>query len=112
MVWAWWLTEMSTGPGVDGHDGAAAHHIGEPRWAMAIAVIAAEVLHATLPSTVRSIGPVWIYPTVVIGLLLVLVIGDPGRIDKRDAVASRRQRSADRLHLASSTRRARSTWSD
>jgi hypothetical protein len=74
----------STGPGATDAT-AAAHHIGEPRWAMAIAVIAAEVLHATLPPSVRSIGAAWIYPTVVIGLLLVLVIGDPGRIDKRDA---------------------------
>jgi hypothetical protein len=60
------------------------HHRGEPRWAMAAAVLASEVLHATLPPAIRSIGQVWIYPTVVIGLLLVLVIGDPGRIDKRD----------------------------
>jgi hypothetical protein len=63
---------------------STSHHIGEPRWAMAIAVIAAEVLHATLPRSVRSIGAVWIYPTVVLGLLLILVIGDPGRIDKRN----------------------------
>lgn len=60
------------------------HHRGEPRWAMAAAVLAAEVLHATLPPQIRSIGQVWVYPTVVIGLLIVLVIGDPGRIDKRD----------------------------
>jgi hypothetical protein len=63
---------------------ATRHHIGEPRWAMAIAVLACEFLHATLPLSVRSIGAVWVYPTVVIGLLLVLIIGDPGRIDKRD----------------------------
>ncbi|HTR70688.1 MAG TPA: hypothetical protein VMH41_10735 [Mycobacteriales bacterium] len=63
---------------------ATSHHIGEPRWAMAIAVIAAGALHATLPDNVRSLGAPWIYPTVVVGLLLVLVVGDPGRIDKRD----------------------------
>jgi hypothetical protein len=60
------------------------HHRGEPRWTMAATVVAAEVLHATLPHNIRSIGWIWVYPTVVIGLLLVLVIGDPGRIDKRD----------------------------
>jgi hypothetical protein len=60
------------------------HHIGEPRWAMAAAVVTAEVLHATLPASIRAVGWVWVYPTVVLGLLLVLVIGDPGRIDKRD----------------------------
>jgi hypothetical protein len=60
------------------------HHRGEPRWAMAATVVAAEVLHATLPTQIRSLGWIWVYPTVVLGLLLVLVIGDPGRIDKRD----------------------------
>jgi hypothetical protein len=60
------------------------HHRGEPRWAMAATVLATEALHATLPANIRSIGQTWVYPTVVIGLLLVLVIGDPGRIDKRD----------------------------
>jgi hypothetical protein len=51
---------------------------------MAATVLAAEVLHATLRQNLRTLGPIWIYPTVVLGLLLVLVIGDPGRIDKRD----------------------------
>ena len=51
---------------------------------MAGTVLATELLHATLPPDIRSIGQLWIYPTVVIGFLLVLVIGDPGRIDKRD----------------------------
>ena len=59
-------------------------HRGEPRWAMAAAVLAAAVLHATLPPQIRAVGQVWVYPTVVFGLLAVLVIGDPGRIDKRD----------------------------
>jgi hypothetical protein len=63
---------------------AERQHIGEPRWAMAAAVLATEVLHATLPSDIRAVGWVWVYPTVVFGLLLVLVIGDPGRINKRD----------------------------
>ena len=50
---------------------------------MAAAVFAAIVFHATLPHQIR-VGPLWLYPVVAIGLLLVLVIGDPGRIDKRD----------------------------
>ena len=49
---------------------------------MAVAVLATEVLHATLPTQIRGVGQVWVYPTVVVGLLAVLVIGDPGRIDK------------------------------
>src|ERR1039458_2731020 len=59
------------------------HHKGEPRWAMAVAVLVAEALHVSLPSQVRSVGQVWIYPVIGIGLLLVLVIGDPGRINNR-----------------------------
>jgi len=60
------------------------HHRGEPRWAMALTIVAAEILHASLPPQIRVIGQGWIYPTVVFGLLIILVIGDPGRIDKRD----------------------------
>ena len=59
-------------------------HRGEPRWAMAAAVVIAALLHSTLPTQIRAVGQVWVYPTVVIGLLVVLVVGDPGRIDKRD----------------------------
>lgn len=57
-------------------------HKGEPRWAMAAAVLAAELLHLTLPGQVR-VAADWIYPVIGIGLLLVLVIGDPGRINNR-----------------------------
>ena len=39
---------------------------------MAVAVLATEVLHATLPTQIRRVGQVWVYPTVV-GLLVVLV---------------------------------------
>jgi hypothetical protein len=58
-------------------------HKGEPRWAMAVAVLVAEALHVSLPSQVRTLGQVWIYPVIGVGLLLVLVIGDPGRINNR-----------------------------
>ena len=59
-------------------------HTGEPRWAMAGTVLAAAGLHATLPDDVKFIGQLWIYPFVVGVLLLVLVVGDPGRIDRTD----------------------------
>ncbi|HEY5356540.1 MAG TPA: hypothetical protein VIJ82_02395 [Streptosporangiaceae bacterium] len=52
---------------------------------MAVTVLAAELLHVALPSQVRSLSQAWIYPVIGIGLLLVLVIGDPGRIDNRAA---------------------------
>ena len=60
------------------------HHRGEPRWAMAVTVLAAAALHATLPLQIRFVGAEWMYPSIVIGLLVILIIGDPGRIDKRD----------------------------
>lgn len=50
---------------------------------MATAVLIAVGLHTTLPDQV-IVEPRWIYPTVGVALLLVLVIGDPGRIDKPD----------------------------
>jgi len=59
-------------------------HKGEPRWAMAGTVLAAAGMHATLPDDVKFIGQLWIYPFVVGVLLLVLVVGDPGRIDRTD----------------------------
>jgi len=57
---------------------------GEPRWAMAGTVLAAAGLHATLPTEVRLIGQAWLYPSIVGVLLLVLIVGDPGRIDRTD----------------------------
>jgi hypothetical protein len=45
-------------------------------------VLAAELLHLTLPSDISAVGR-WIYPVITLTLLLVLVIGDPGRIDNR-----------------------------
>ncbi len=58
--------------------------IGEARWPMASAVIAAMVLTFLLPEDLR-LAPPWVLPLVE-GLLLVLVIaGDPGRITRRSA---------------------------
>ena len=55
---------------------------GEPRWPMACAVIAAMVLTALLPEALRA-GPRLLLP-VLEGLLLVaLIAGDPGKIDRR-----------------------------
>jgi hypothetical protein len=59
-------------------------HLGEPRWAMVVAVLTAVALHATLPTRLREVGTAWSYPVVVSVLLVVLIVGDPGRIDKRD----------------------------
>jgi hypothetical protein len=57
---------------------------GEARWPMAGAVLAAMVLTILLPDTVR-LGPGWLLP-VIEGVLLVAVIaGDPGKIDRRSS---------------------------
>jgi uncharacterized membrane protein len=56
--------------------------IGEARWPMAGAVVAAMVLTILLPSEIRIL-PVWVSPTVEGVLLIALVIGDPGAIDRR-----------------------------
>ena len=56
--------------------------VGEARRPMAGAVVAAMVLTILLPGTLR-LGPQWVLPLIE-GLLLVAVIaGDPGRINRR-----------------------------
>ncbi|MFF3429652.1 hypothetical protein [Streptomyces sp. NPDC002602] len=56
--------------------------VGESRWPMAGAVVAAIVLTLLLPDDLR-LAPGWVLP-VVEGLLLVaLIAGDPGRISRR-----------------------------
>ncbi len=67
---------------VSAPEGVLPGHRGESRWAMVVAVLVAELLHLTLPSDIRSLAQVWVYPVIGVGLLLVLAVGDPGRIDK------------------------------
>jgi hypothetical protein len=52
---------------------------------MALAVLAAGGLRAVLPAQLRAGDARWVFIVVVLVLLAVLVIGDPGRID-RDSV--------------------------
>ncbi len=58
--------------------------VGEPRWHMASAVIAAIVLTILMPDDLRF-GPNWLLPVIVGVLLVALIVGDPGRIDRRTA---------------------------
>ena len=58
--------------------------VGEPRWHMASAVIAAIVLTVLMPDDLRF-GPNWLLPVIVGVLLVALIVGDPGRIDRRTA---------------------------
>ncbi len=49
---------------------------------MAIAVVAAGLLRASLPPELRNGDARWLFLAVVVVLLAALIIGDPGRIDR------------------------------
>ena len=55
---------------------------GEPRWPMALAVIATGLLRATLPHQLRNGDAAWLFLVLLVVLLAALIIGDPGRIDR------------------------------
>ena len=57
-------------------------HPGEPRWPMALAVIATGLLRATLPPQLRNGDAAWVLVALEVVLLVALIIGDPGRIDR------------------------------
>jgi hypothetical protein len=73
----------------DQHSGLRQGVVGEPRWPMALAVLAAGALHAVLPTELRALPPEllgdsrWWYLVVVAVLLAALIVGDPGRIDRQ-----------------------------
>jgi hypothetical protein len=56
--------------------------IGEARWPMAGAVLAAIVLTILLPDTMR-LGPQWLLPLIEGILLVAVVAGDPDKITRR-----------------------------
>jgi uncharacterized membrane protein len=56
--------------------------LGEPRWPMAIAVVATGLLRAALPHQLRNGDAAWLFLVIVLVLLAALIIGDPGRIDR------------------------------
>jgi hypothetical protein len=57
--------------------------VGERRWPMALAVLMAAVLRVTLPASLRVQYADWLLGVFVVGMLAVLMIGDPGRIDRQ-----------------------------
>ena len=57
---------------------------GEHWWPVAAAIIVVAALHVALPARYR-VQPAWLFPAVVLALLAVLIIGDPGRIDRQKA---------------------------
>ena len=57
---------------------------GERWWPVALAIIVVACLHVALPARYR-VQPAWVIPVVLLVLLAVLIIGDPGRIDRQKA---------------------------
>jgi hypothetical protein len=66
---------------VGGEPGVEDTVVGEPRWHMASAVVAAIVLILLMPDDLR-LGPRWLLPLIEGGLLVALILGDPGKIDR------------------------------
>lgn len=61
---------------------APAAERGEHWWPVATAIIVAAGLHVALPSQYR-VQPAWVIPVVLLALLIALLAGDPGRIDRQ-----------------------------
>ena len=55
---------------------------GEQWWPVVLAIIVAAGLHVALPARYR-VQPAWVVPAVLLGLVAVLIVGDPGRIDRQ-----------------------------
>ena len=55
---------------------------GERWWPVALAIIVVAGLHVALPAKYR-VNPPWVAPAVLLALLVTLIIGDPGRIDRQ-----------------------------
>ena len=80
---AWAILRAMAQPG----EGRSANGgVGERRWPMALAVLAATVMRLGLPPPYRSH---WAFAAVEVLLLAALVIGDPGRIDRTTPVLRR-----------------------
>ena len=65
----------------DPPDEQPAEVVAESRWPMAGAVLAAMVLTVLRPADLR-LGPAWLLPAVEAVLLVALLAGEPGRIDR------------------------------
>ena len=80
--------QQTTGSGVTDGAGteppkAHAHRVvGETRWPMAVAVVAIVVMTVLLPNSL-IVHPRWGVPVLECLLLVAVIIGDPGKIDRR-----------------------------
>jgi uncharacterized membrane protein len=57
--------------------------MGESRWPMVIAVLIAGALRTTLPDSLRADDASWLLGGFLVVALILLIIGDPGRIDRQ-----------------------------
>ena len=55
---------------------------GEHWWPVAVAILVVAGSHVALPSSYRF-DPPWVVPVILLTLLAVLIVGDPGRIDRQ-----------------------------
>jgi hypothetical protein len=62
--------------------GAQSAAKGEHWWPVATAILVVVGLHVVLPTRYR-VPPVWLLPALLCVLLGVLIVGDPGRIDRQ-----------------------------
>ena len=76
------VMNMPPNAAVDPVEPAAAAGRGEHWWPVALAILAVAGLHVVLPAQYR-VNPRWAVPVVLLVLLAVLIIGDPGRIDRQ-----------------------------
>lgn len=74
--------DTERGPARGSPAGLAPAERGEHWWPAATAMIVVAGLHAALPASYR-VRPAWLFPAVILALVAVLIIGDPGRIDRR-----------------------------
>ena len=88
------LSRMAHEPGGGDDDPAAAEAhgagrqariVGEARWPMAGAVLAAMVLTYLLPDDLR-VAPMWVLPLIEGLLLVAVVVSDPGEITRRSGL--------------------------
>lgn len=72
----------------DGGDTSPAERWTEPRWPMAVAVFAAIALQVVTPRHGR-VSFWWVFPLLEAILLVIVILRDPGRIDRRTRQARR-----------------------
>jgi hypothetical protein len=62
--------------------------VGERRWPMAVAVLAATLLIVITPRH-EAVSLWWVFPIIQLVLLGALIVADPGRIDRRSTILRR-----------------------